>query len=88
MVLLEFFSGEPVCGECEICMNLVDEIAEEYGDKLEVKKYIGVAAKDKFEEYNLELTPAIIIEESIMIVGITPSRETLKKAIDIELEYE
>ena len=88
IVLLEFFSGEPVCGECEICMNLVDEIAKKYGDKLKVKKYIGPSAKDKFEEYNLEVTPAIVIEETIMIIGITPSRETLKKAIDIELEYE
>lgn len=88
MVLLEFFSGEPVCGECEVCMNLVDEIAKEYGDKLKVKKYIGLKAKEKFEKYHLQLTPAIVIEETIMIIGITPSRETLRKAIDTELEFE
>ncbi len=88
MVLLEFFSGEPVCGECEVCMNFVDEIAKEYGEKLQVVKYIGPAAREKFEEYHIELTPAIVIEETVMIIGITPSRETLKKAIDTELEYE
>ncbi|MHA1251135.1 MAG: thioredoxin family protein [Candidatus Helarchaeota archaeon] len=88
MVLLEFFSGEPVCGECEICMNLVDEIAKEYGDKLQVVKYIGPSAREKFEEYNINITPAIVIEETTMIIGITPSRETLKRAIDTELEYE
>jgi len=88
MVLLEFFSGEPVCGECEVCMNFVDEIAKEYGEKLQVVKYIGPSAREKFEEYNIELTPAIVIEETIMIIGLTPSRETLRKAIDTELEYE
>lgn len=69
-------------------MNLVDEFAKEYGNKLKVKKYIGPSAKAKFEEYHLQLTPAIVIDETIMIIGITPSRETLKKAIDTELEYE
>ncbi|MHA1651826.1 MAG: thioredoxin family protein [Candidatus Helarchaeota archaeon] len=88
MVLLEFFSGEPVCGECEVCMNLVDEIAKEYGEKLQVVKYIGPSAREKFEEYHIQLTPAIVIEETTMIIGITPSRETLKRAIDTELEYE
>jgi len=88
MVLLEFFSGEPVCGECEICMNLVDEISKEYGDKLQVVKYIGPSAREKFEEYNIQLTPAIVIEGTTMIIGVTPSRETLKRAIDMELEYE
>ncbi|MFX1519355.1 MAG: thioredoxin family protein [Promethearchaeota archaeon] len=87
-VLIEFFSGEPVCGECEICLNFVDEIAKEYGDKVQVEKYIGPSAKDKFEEYHIELTPAIVINETYFIIGLTPSRETIKKAIDTELEWE
>ncbi|MFX1465517.1 MAG: thioredoxin family protein [Promethearchaeota archaeon] len=87
-VLIEFFSGEPVCGECEICLNFVDEIAKEYGDKVQVEKYIGPSARQKFEEYHIELTPAIVINETYFIIGLTPSRETMKKMIDIELEWE
>jgi len=78
---MEVFSGDPPCPGCIAVLALADEYAKKYGDKLEVIKLVGKQAMAKFEEYKLGCTPAVVINETIRIEGICPSRETLDNAL-------
>jgi len=80
-VRMEVFSGDPPCPGCIAVLALADEYAKKYGDKLEVIKLVGKQAMAKFEEYKLGCTPAVVINETIRIEGICPSRETLDNAL-------
>lgn len=80
-VRMEVFSGDPPCPGCIAVLALADEYAKKYGDELEVIKLVGKQALAKFEEYKLGCTPAVVINETIRIEGICPSRTTLDNAL-------
>ena len=80
-VIMEVFSGDPPCPACKDVLALADEYSGKYKGKLKVIKLIGKQAMAKFEEYKLGCTPAIVINETIRIEGICPSRVTLDTAL-------
>ena len=59
--------------------KLLEEIKEEFGDKVEIATYKG--QNELFNEYCLTATPAIVIEEMVKIIGFCPSKETLVSAL-------
>lgn len=75
------FSGDPPCAACSNLLEIADEYAVNYRGKLEVVKLIGRQALEKFEEYKLGCTPAVVINEKIRIEGICPSHATLDAAL-------
>jgi len=80
-VKMEVFSGDPPCSSCTALLKLADEYQKKYKDNLEVIKLIGKEATVKFNEYGLGCTPATVINKSIRIEGICPSRDTLDNAL-------
>lgn len=78
-VKVEVFTSEPSCSGGRLLLKLIDEIKEQYGDKIDVKVYKGVVEKTKV--YDIETTPALVIDEDIRIIGVCPSKETLKDAL-------
>lgn len=80
-VKMEVFSGDPPCPGCIAILKMADEYANKYKGRLEVARLIGQEAMAKFEEYKLGCVPAIVINESIRIEGISPSRATLDNAL-------
>lgn len=78
---MEVFSGDPPCSSCTALLKLADEYQKRYQDDLEVIKLIGREAVTKFNEYGLGCTPATVIDGSIRIEGICPSRATLDNAL-------
>jgi len=81
MVKMEVFSGGPYCSGCISILELADEVAEKYRGKLEVIKFIGEEATSMFDEYKLGCVPAVVINGTIRIEGICPSRATLDNAL-------
>lgn len=59
--------------------RLLEEITQEFGDKVEIMTYQG--QNKLFNEYCLTATPALVIEEMIKIIGFCPSKETLVFAL-------
>ena len=82
-VKMEVFSGDPPCSSCTELLKLADEYQKKYKDNLEVIKLIGREATVKFNEYGLGCTPATVINGSIRIEGICPSRDTLDNALKV-----
>jgi hypothetical protein len=64
----------------DVCVSrLLEEITQEFGDKIEVVVY--KEQNKLFDEYCLTATPAVVIEEMIKIMGFCPSKETLVSAL-------
>ena len=62
------------------CLSrLLEEITQDFGDKVEVVTYQG--QNKLFDEYCLTGIPAIVIEELIKIMGFCPSKETIVSAL-------
>ncbi len=76
---VEVFTSNPPCSGGRLLLRLVEEIKEEYKDKIEVEVYRGIT--EKLREYNIQTSPAIVIDKDIRIVGVCPSKETLKEAL-------
>ncbi len=78
-MLVEVFTSLPPCSGGRLTKKLMREIAERYGDKIDIKIYEGT--NEKVKEYGIDTTPAIVIDKDIRIIGVTPSLETLENAL-------
>jgi len=79
MVKVEVFVSNPPCSGGRLLLKLVEEIEAEYKDKIRVEIYRGLC--EKLREYQIEGSPAIVIDGDIRIIGVCPSKETFKEAL-------
>lgn len=78
-IKVEVFTSEPPCSGGRLLLKLIDKIKEEYEKKIEVEIHKGV--NPRLSEYNIETSPAVIIDKDIRIIGVCPSEQTLKDAL-------
>jgi hypothetical protein len=81
-VLLEVFSGDPPCPGCVAILAMADRLAEKYPpEELEVKKYVGKDALEKYAEYDLSCVPGAVVNGVIKIEGTAPDEGTMNNAL-------
>ena len=78
-VKIEVFLSVPTCSGGVNLTNLLNEIKQEYGDKVEIITYRG--RNELFEKYNLTTAPALIVGGLVRIMGLCPSKESLISAL-------
>jgi hypothetical protein len=81
MVRLEVFSGDPPCPGCTALVSLASDVASQYEGELEVIIYEGAEGMEKFEAYRLFCVPAVVVNGSIRVEGMCPSKATLNNAL-------
>jgi len=78
-IFVEVFASLPPCSGGRMVKKMMREIAERYGDRVEIKIYEGV--NEKVKGYGIDTTPAIVIDRDIRIIGVAPSMKTLENAL-------
>jgi hypothetical protein len=78
-VKIEAFLSTPPCSGDVSVSKLLKDIEEEFHNKVEVITYKGT--NEISEKYNLTTTPALVIAEMVIIMGVCPSKETLISAL-------
>jgi small redox-active disulfide protein 2 len=63
------------CPKCKLLESLVKETVDEMGLKAEIIKITEI---DKIIEYGVMMTPALVINGSIVCSGKIPSKEEIK----------
>ncbi len=76
---VEVFTSMPSCSGGRMVLRLVEQIKKEYGDKIDVEVIKGPT--DRAKAYGLKVSPAIIIDKDVRIIGVCPSKQTLKNAL-------
>ncbi len=78
-VQIEAFMSENECSGDAALFGILNEIEQEFGDKVGIAVYKG--SNQLSEEYNISATPAVVIGELTRIVGFCPSKETVISAL-------
>jgi thioredoxin family protein len=78
-VTIEVFLSVPTCSGGVNLKRLLDDIKEEFGDRVEIVTYKG--RHELFEQYNLSAAPALVIGDLVRIMGLCPSKESLLAAL-------
>ena len=82
-VLVDFWA--PWCGPCKMIAPIVEEIAEEYGDKAKICKVDTDEHREAAVEYAINAIPTVILfnngEIAKKLVGLN-SKKDLKAALD------
>ncbi|GEM_PF-344783 len=76
MAKVEFFTAEPPCAGCVELLRTAGDVAEKYGERIQVIKLMGPC--EEFNKYGLTLVPAVVFEEGrIMLMGACPDMDTI-----------
>ncbi|MFC2024754.1 thioredoxin family protein [Chloroflexota bacterium] len=78
-VKIEAFLSVPTCSGGVNLTRLLNEIQQEYGDKVDIVTYKG--RNEIFDKYNLTTAPALIVGGLVRIMGLSPSKESLISAL-------
>jgi len=83
VIVVDFWA--PWCGPCLILGPILDELAEDYGDKIKLGKFNVDENPQTAAKYGIMGIPTVIIfhdgQPAAQLVGLQP-RETLKAKID------
>jgi small redox-active disulfide protein 2 len=72
----------PGCGNCERLTALTEQALAELGQAIEVEKVTDYA---QIAAYGVMSTPALVVDEQVLIAGRIPSVSSLKDALDERL---
>lgn len=75
---------DPPCARCKATEKLVSEVVKEMGLNLEVK-HVSILSEEA-SKYDVFVTPAIVINDKVVLSGKVPSKEEIKKIIKSELK--
>lgn len=71
------------CHKCIELYNLVQEVLTENNITADLEK---VQEVDKIVSYGVVLTPALVMNSKVKVLGKVPGKEQIKRYIDEELE--
>jgi len=78
-IVIEAFLSVPPCSGGVAVRRLLQRAQEEFGDKIEVITHVGRDAK--WQEYNINNAPAMVVGDLVKFVGLAPSYECLVGAL-------
>ena len=83
-IIIKVFGGSPPCAKCKNVEKCLKEAVKELGLDAEV---VAVSAlSDEADRYDIMITPAVVINERVVLKGRSPPKEELKHIIQRELE--
>ncbi|MEM2025462.1 MAG: hypothetical protein QXW94_04145 [Desulfurococcaceae archaeon] len=78
-VKVEVFVSEPPCSGGRLLLRLMDEVKRQCGDMIEVEVHRGPTREA--EAYGIKVSPAVVIDCDIRIIGVCPTKATLLEAL-------
>lgn len=78
-IKIEVFLSVPACSGGVSLTRLLQEIEQEYGEKVEI--IVNRGRNELFEQNNLSSAPALIIGELVRFMGVCPDKESLLSAL-------
>lgn len=73
------FGGSPPCAKCKHVEKTFSEVVNELG--LDAMVVHASALSDEADKYGIMISPAVVINEKVVLSGKVPSKEEAKKIL-------
>jgi len=78
-VIVKVFGSEPSCAKCTMAYDVTRKVQEQIGEGVVVEKYNALS--EEGDKYGIMMTPTVIVEDEIAVVGKVPSEKKLEQII-------
>jgi small redox-active disulfide protein 2 len=81
---IKVFGGEPPCSRCKSVEKSLTEAVKDMG--LDAKVVHVSALSEEADKYDILTTPAVVINDKVVLRGSVPPKEELKKMLQKEIK--
>ena len=78
-VIVKVFGSEPPCAKCKMAHDVARKVQEKIGEGIVVEKYS--AFSEEGDKYGVMMTPTVVVQDEIAVVGKVPSEKKLEEII-------
>jgi len=82
-VIIRVFGPNPPCKKCKAAETIARDVAQKF-EGVAVEKHNVLS--EEAEEYNIMMTPTVLVNDTAVEVGKVPSEEKLEKAVRAALK--
>ena len=78
-IIIKVFGTEPPCAKCNAAYNAAKKVSEQIGNGVIVEKHSALS--DEGDKYGILMTPTIVVDDVVVVVGKAPSEKKLEEII-------
>jgi disulfide oxidoreductase YuzD len=78
-VIVKIFGSEPPCAKCKVAYDVARRVQERIGEGVVVEKYSALS--EEGDKYGVLMTPTVVVNDEIVVVGKSPSEKELEDII-------
>lgn len=78
-VIVKVFGSEPPCAKCNLAYKIARKVQERIGEGVVVEKH--GALSEEGDKYGIMMTPTVVVNGEIAVVGKVPSEKKLEGII-------
>ena len=78
-VIVKVFGSEPPCAKCKVAYDIATKVQERIGEGVLVEKHSALS--EEGDKYGIMMTPTVVVDDEIVVVGKAPSEKKLEEII-------
>ncbi|MEA1895755.1 MAG: thioredoxin family protein [Euryarchaeota archaeon] len=78
-IIVKVFGSDPPCAKCKVAHNIAKKVSERIGDSVVVEKHSALS--EEGDKYGIMMTPTVVVNDEIAVVGKAPSEKKLEEII-------
>ena len=78
-VIVKVFGSDPPCAKCKVAHDTAKKVSERIGAGVVVEKHSALS--EEGDKYGIMMTPTVVVNDEIAVVGKAPSEKKLEEII-------
>ncbi|PXF61002.1 MAG: thioredoxin family protein [Candidatus Methanogaster sp.] len=78
-IIVKVFGSDPPCAKCKVAHDIAKKVSEKIGTGVVVEKHSALS--EEGDKYGIMMTPTVVINDEIAVVGKAPSEKKLEEII-------
>ncbi len=78
-VIVKVFGSEPPCAKCKMAYETAKKVSERTCEGAIVEKHSALS--EEGDKYGIMMTPTVVVNDEIVVVGKAPSEKKLEEII-------
>ena len=78
-IIVKVFGSDPPCAKCKAAYDTAKKVAERTCEGVIVEKHSALS--DEGDKYRILMTPTVVVDDVVVVVGKVPSEKKLEEII-------